>query len=337
MNDQGIGRPVETLSARRLAILAAVLAATLAVVMLACSLVGQMGLIWPWEQVDVWLFRLMRIVTAATVGAALAVAGAALQSLLRNALASPFVLGISSGAGVGVLIAMTVVASGAFWLGVPAMAVIAALITVTIVYLIAQRRGRLDPYSLLLTGVIINSLNGAIMLFIYLYANPYVIADYISWAMGRIPESHRAGLLASSAAVTLGSWAILASRGHAFNVQSLGDDVASSSGVSVHRLRLITFVLASVLTAAAVALAGPIGFVGLIVPHICRFVIGVDHRRLLIASGFVGAAMLVAADTFCRCTVLRFGQELPVGVITALGGGPFFLILLRRRFRERTQ
>jgi len=325
------------LSARRLAITAAAAAIALAVVMFACSLVGQAGWAAPGQTGGWWTLRLMRILAAATVGAALAVAGAALQSLLRNALASPFVLGISSGAGVGVLIAMTVMASGLLWLGIPAMAAAGALVTVAVVYLVAQRRGRLDPYSLLLTGVIVNSFNGAILLFIYLYASPYVIADYISWAMGAISESHSVGLLAAAAALTVVCWVVLFALGHAFNVQSLGDDVATSSGISVHRLRLITFILASALTAAAVALAGPVGFVGLIVPHICRFVVGSDHRRLMIVAGFVGAALLVVADTFCRSTVLWFHQELPVGLITALSGGPFFLVLLRRRFQERTQ
>jgi len=312
------------LSARRLAITAAAAAIALAVVMFACSLVGQAGWAAPGQTGGWWTLRLMRILAAATVGAALAVAGAALQSLLRNALASPFVLGISSGAGVGVLIAMTVMASGLLWLGIPAMAAAGALVTVAVVYLVAQRRGRLDPYSLLLTGVIVNSFNGAILLFIYLYASA-------------ISESHSVGLLAAAAALTVVCWVVLFALGHAFNVQSLGDDVATSSGISVHRLRLITFILASALTAAAVALAGPVGFVGLVVPHICRFVVGSDHRRLMIVAGFVGAALLVVADTFCRSTVLWFHQELPVGLITALSGGPFFLVLLRRRFQERTQ
>ncbi|MFW6146526.1 MAG: FecCD family ABC transporter permease [Planctomycetota bacterium] len=309
----------------------------LAAVVLACSLLGQMGLVMPWEYPDLWMLRLGRVFTAAVVGAALAVAGAALQSLLRNPLADPYVLGISSGAGVGVLVAMSLTTSAPAWMSRPAMAAAGALVTVVVVYLIAQRRGRLDPYALLLTGVIVNAFNGALMLLIYLYASPYVIADYISWAMGAIRETHPRGLPAVVTGLTAAGWALLAARGQAFNVLSLGDDVAASSGVNVHRLRLVTFGVTAALTAASVALAGPIGFVGLIVPHVCRAILGADHRRLLILSGFVGGMLLAAADTFCRSTVLKFGQELPVGVITACCGGPFFLVLLRRRFRERMQ
>ncbi|NLF29896.1 MAG: iron ABC transporter permease [Planctomycetes bacterium] len=322
---------------RGLILTALVPAAVLAAVVAACSLVGQMGAAMPWDDPDLWRLRLLRVVTAAVVGAGLAVAGAALQSLLRNGLADPYVLGISSGAGVGVLAAMALTASGtAAWLGLPAMAAAGAIVTVGAVYLIAQRRGRLDPFSLLLTGVIVNAFNGAVMLLIYL-RNPYVIADYISWAMGAIPETHPAGLLAAVTVLTAGGWVLLTVYGQAFNVLSLGDDVAASSGVNVHRLRRVTFGVTAALTAASVAVAGPIGFLGLIVPHVCRALVGADHRRLLILSGFAGAILLAGADTFCRCTVLWFGQELPVGVITACCGGPFFLVLLRRRFRERVQ
>ncbi len=325
------------LTLRGLILTALLPAVALAAVVLACSLVGQMGLSMPWEASDLWALRLLRVTTAAIVGAALAVAGAALQSLLRNPLADPYVLGISSGAGVGVLVAMSLTAQGTMWLGLPAMAAVGALVTVVVVYLIAQRRGRLDPYSLLLTGVIVNAFNGAVMLLIYLYANPYVIADYISWAMGAIPETHPRGLLVAVVGLTLAGWVTLAMYGQAFNVLSLGDDVAASSGVNIHGLRSVTFGVTAALTAASVALAGPIGFVGLIIPHVCRAIVGSDHRRLLVLSGFVGAILLAGADTFCRCTVLQFGRELPVGVITACCGGPFFLVLLRRRFRERMQ
>lgn len=302
----------------------------LLVVMGACSLVGQYGFAWPWDLPAVWRLRMMRITAAAVVGAGLAVGGCSLQSLLRNGLASPYVLGISTGSGVGVLLGMTWF-SHALWAGAPLMATAGALAAMATVYLIAQRRGLLDVYSLLLAGVIVNAFNSAVMLFIYLYANPYVISEYIAWATGQFPDSPDPALLASCSALTLLGWAYLVSRGHAFNVQSLGDDVALSSGVNVHVLRVATFAVASLMTAAAVSMAGPVGFVGLIVPHICRMLLGSDHRRLLLASGFVGAALIVAVDTFCRSTPLWFGLELPVGVLTALGGAPFFVWLLRRQ------
>ncbi len=314
---------------------AAALGAATVAIAFACGMVSQSGFSLPGVG-SAWTARMLRISAAGVVGAGLAVAGAALQSLLRNPLASPFILVISSGAGVGVLVGMTVF-SGSIWLGAPTMAAAGASLTVATVYMVAQRRGRLDPYSLLLTGVIVNAFNGAIMLFIYLYVSPFVVTNYISWAMGLIPEWPDPALLAVTAGVIGVGWGVLFGHGHAFNVQSLGDDVATSSGVNVHRLRLLTFATVSIMTAAAVALAGPVGFVGLIVPHICRLIVGVDHRRLIVAAGFVGASFLIVADTFCRCTVLEFGLELPVGIITALCGGPFFLFLLRRRFGERTR
>jgi len=317
-----------------------VLAGVLVVAAAACSLVGQAGLCLPWQNRpmwQLWQIRMLRILSASVVGAALAVAGTALQSLLRNPLASPFVLGISSGAGVGVLVGMTALSQTPLWAATPITAAIGGVGSMAVVYLIAQRRGRLDPYSLLLTGVIVNAFNGAVMLLLYLYANPFDVTRYITWAMGTIPESPTPELLGSTSALVALGWLCLFLRGHALNVQSLGDDVAGSSGVNVHRLRLVTFLIAGLTTAAAVALAGPVGFVGLIIPHICRMILGADHRRLMIASGFVGAVFLVLADTFCRSTVLRFGLELPVGVVTAFCGAPFFLVLLRRRFREPVQ
>ncbi len=324
----------DTVTVRRLAITAGILAGILATVVLGCSLIGQAELTGDsWDVI--WLVRMERITAAVVVGVALATAGAALQSLLRNPLASPFVLGISSGAGVGTLLGATLAVSvGYAWAGTPAMAAAGGLLTLGAVYLIAQRRGRLDPYSLLLTGVIVNAFNGAIMLLIQLYASPYIKANYVSWLMGKIGDAPDRYLLISAGVITLAGWAYLFSRAHAFNVQSLGDDVAVSSGVSVARLRVGTFAAAGLMTAGAVALAGPISFVGLIVPHICRMVLGSDHRRLIIASGMVGGICLALADTFCRSTVLRFGGELPVGVITAMAGGPFFIVLLRRRLGE---
>jgi iron complex transport system permease protein len=320
---------VTDLSARSLIRLTVILAGVLVVVSLLCASFGQQGWMWPWASAS----RLSRVAAAMTVGAALAVAGATLQSLLRNGLADPYVLGVSGGAGVGVLGGIVIIGQ-ATWAGRTGAAAIGAAATMGIVYLVAQRRGRLDAYSLLLSGVIINTLAAAIMATLYLFAQPGELKLYINWSLGSVPDAAAGDLLGVCAAVTLGGWAWLCTRGWAFNVQSLGDDVATSSGVHLTSLRLQTFCLAGLLTAVAVALAGPVGFVGLIVPHVCRMILGSDHRRGILAAGFVGATYLVAADTFCRSTVLQFGQELPVGVVTAFVGAPFFLYLLRRRLRE---
>jgi iron complex transport system permease protein len=213
-----------------------------------------------------------------------------------------------------------------------------AMATCAFVYAIAQRRGHLDPYSLILSGVIVNSFNGAIMLTINLYVDRDRIADFAYWAMGQIPDSMGVRLLCVCGACALAGWALLLLQAAAFNVLGLGDEVAASSGVSVNRLRLTTFAAVGLMTAAAVALAGPIGFLGLIVPHICRMILGPDHRVGVIGSGFVGAIVLMAADTLCRTVgpYIRVSQ-IPVGILTALAGGPFFIYLLRRRFREVPQ
>jgi iron complex transport system permease protein len=282
--------------------------------------------------------NLFRLLAAAAVGAALAAAGLALQGLLRNPLAEPYLLGISSGAGVGVLLGGSLAAALALpaWATSPILAMVGALATTAVVYGIAQRRGRLDPYVLLLSGVIVNVFNGALILTILQFVKQEEMIDFIGWGMGKIPEYlwFRPRLLVFCWLMVLAGWIWLLLRSGALNALGLGDEVAASSGVAVHRVRIEVFLVVSLITAAAVALAGPIGFVGLIVPHLCRLVFGPDHRRLMILSAVGGALFLMAADTLCRWTgeISRHG-ELPVGVITAMTGGPFFIYLLRRRAR----
>jgi len=321
---------------RSAAITAGIFLAVLAAVSVLCSLVGTAQLSW-----DIFKVHVSRAVIAATVGAGLAVAGMALQGMLRNPLAEPYVLGISSGAGVGVLLglALAPVMHMGEWASKPLLAFAGASVTCLVVYGVAQRRGRLDPYVLLLSGVIVNVLNGAVMLAILMFLNPQHLIDFIGWGMGHVPEYYWAEprLIIVCAAFMVACWIVLFVRGAAFNTLGLGDDVAASSGVRVHWLRVETFALVSVMTAAAVSLAGPIGFVGLIVPHVCRLIVGPDHRRLAVYSGFVGALFLVLGDTFCRVSASWIGigtVEIPLGIITALCGGPFFIFLLRRRFKE---
>ncbi|MGC9455062.1 MAG: iron chelate uptake ABC transporter family permease subunit [Phycisphaerae bacterium] len=283
-----------------------------------------------------WQARLMRLLAAVVVGAALAAGGAALQGLLRNPLAEPYILGISSGAGVGVLLGLAASAAGALpqWIGTPALAFVAAMVTCAVVYGVAQHRGRLDAYSLILSGVIVNAFNGAVMLTVFLYVEPYVIADYVSWGMGSLPDVVGRDLLITCAVCVGLGLLVLLMRSAALNTLGLGDEVAVSSGVAVQRLRVEVFVCVGLMTAAAVSLAGPIGFLGLIVPHICRLVVGPDHRRLIVTSGIVGALLLAGAEMLCRSAGPLIGvSRIPVGVLTALSGGPFFIVLLRRRFK----
>jgi len=323
------------LSPRKLLATLAILAGATVLAAGLCSLVGQAEL-----NAAVWRLRVYRLLAGATVGAALGAAGVAAQGLLRNALAEPYILGLSSGAGVGVLAgyALAGAAGLAGWATTPLLAAGGAMAACLVVYGIAQRRGRLDPYALILSGVIVNAFNGAVMLAIFLVVPPRTITSFAAWAMGRLTDSialSSGAMVAVCVVCAVGGWVALFLRGSALNALALGDDVAASSGVAVHRLRVELFAVVSLMTAAAVSLAGPIGFLGLIVPHICRLIVGPDHRRLILVSGFAGAIFLMAADTFCRTAGewVRVG-EIPVGILTALCGGPFFIVLLRRRLRE---
>ena len=322
-------------TARKLLLTLAVLVGVTACVGIGCSFIGRLE--WSWGVW--WKLRVFRLLAAATVGAALAVAGMALQGLLRNPLADPFILGVSSGAGVGYLLGLTLAPFIHLPDAVttPVLALAGALVTIAIVYGVAQRRGRLDPYVLLLSGVIINVLNGALIWAFLLLVKTNELIGFMGWAMGHVPEWlwYKPALFAACVTAVLGGWALLLLRGAAFNTLGLGDEVASSAGVSVQRLRIETFIVVSLMTAAAVSLAGPVGFVGLIIPHICRLIVGPDHRRLALLSGFVGAIFLMIADTFCRTAGAWFGKgEIPLGVVTAFCGGPFFIFLLRRHGRE---
>ncbi|HDZ43334.1 MAG TPA: iron ABC transporter permease [Phycisphaerae bacterium] len=259
----------------------------------------------------------------------------ALQGLLRNPLADPYILGVSSGAGVGVLLGMAAAASWSAvpeWASTPALAFVGAMVTCAVVYALAQRGGRLDPYTLILAGVIANTFNGAILLAIYLYVDVYRIAEFTHWAMGRLPDSVDVRLLIMCGGLVIVGGCALLWQAAAANVLTLGDQVAASTGVAVGRLRIVTFTAVGLMTAAAVALAGPIGFVGLIVPHICRMIVGPDQRIGLVTSAVAGAVLLVLAESLCRWVGPMVNVSLvPVGILTALTGGPFFVVLLRRQ------
>ncbi|MFB3893791.1 MAG: FecCD family ABC transporter permease [Phycisphaerae bacterium] len=335
MTEQAPDKP--RLTARTLGIYAGVGAGAAALVWIVSTFIGQYHISGFFLTDGVWQSRALRVLAAAVAGAALGTAGMALQGLLRNPLAEPYVLGISSGAGVGVLVGPLVAAAAGLgqWATTPVLALGGALATCLAVYSIAQRHGRLDPYVLLLSGVIISVFNSALMMGILLFCGQNQRLGFISWGMGRIPDSPDGLMLVLCGACVVAGWLVLLLRGAAFNTLGLGDDVASSSGVRVHWLRTETFVVVGLVTAAAVGIAGPIGFLGLIVPHICRMIFGADHRRLAVVSGFAGAVLLMIADTLGRTCGGWFNVgDIPVGVITAMAGGPFFIYLLRRRFKE---
>ncbi|HLW69586.1 MAG TPA: iron ABC transporter permease [Candidatus Binataceae bacterium] len=276
--------------------------------------------------------RMPRVLIGAIVGAVLAAAGVALQALVRNPLAEGGILGISGGGAFGAVAAMILfshyAAADAI---VPAAAFLAALLSTAAVYRLAQVEGRLEPFTLLLVGVIFNAFWGAAIMLINSIVNFYFTHSIIFWLMG----SFEAPTYREVAMVTLLGFAgfiVLIARARDMNLLSLGDDEAAELGVEVDRARRLIFVTTSVMIGAAVSVSGIISFVGLIVPHVLRMALGADHRLLLPASILGGAAFALAADLVARTVIAP--AELPVGAITALCGGPFFIYVLRREGRK---
>jgi iron complex transport system permease protein len=260
----------------------------------------------------------------------MAASGVAFQALLRNPLADPYVLGVSGGAAVAGTAAALV--GGASALGAwtrPAWAFAGALVAVAAVFVFGRARGQLVPHVALLAGVVVNALAGALVLGLRTLLSPHAAAETLGWLVGTLgaADGTRVTVLTAyvgAALLALGAGAI------DLNVLALGEEAARTVGVDVARARAIVFFAASLATAAAVAFAGPIGFVGIVVPHALRRLVGADHRLLLPAAAFGGAAFLVVADTAARLAFLAIGTEPAVGVLTALVGAPLFLVILRR-------
>jgi iron complex transport system permease protein len=272
--------------------------------------------------------RLPRTALIALVGAALAGSGAAYQGLFRNPLADPYLIGVASGAGLGAIIAMSI-----RWpyttlglLAVPLAAFIASLLTVYIVYTIAHIGGSVPTTSLILAGVAVSSFAVSLTSFLMLHSTGEV-RRAIGWLLGGVSLVSWDATLALIPYLGIGL-STLALTGYALNLLQFGDDQATQMGLNVRRAKFIIIVAASLVTAAAVSFAGIIGFVGLVVPHIVRIWWGVDYRRLIPLSIIGGAAVLLFADVLAR--IVLAPQELPVGIVTALAGAPFFLWVLRR-------
>ena len=277
--------------------------------------------------VILWEVRLPRLILAFLVGASLAAVGVALQALLRNPLADPYILGISSGAALGAALALQfgfAWAIGGFS-AVQLFAFIFAAVTIGAIYRIAVADGRIPVQTLLLAGVIINAILSALILFITTLSDSTGAFRLFFWLMGSLATLGYAGLGALALSVTVGI-GLLCGQARNLNLLSLGEDPAQGLGLDVERVKRVIFFTTSLLTGAVVAVSGLIGFVGMIVPHAVRMVLGPDHRLLLPASALVGGTFLVVADTVARS--LLAPTELPVGVITALCGGPFFIYLL---------
>lgn len=275
-----------------------------------------------------WKIRFPRTVLILLTGAALGGSGAAYQGLFRNPLADPFLIGVASGAGLGAVIAMTVRWPYSFWglMAVPLAAFLAALATVFIVYTLARIGRTIPTTNLILAGVACSSFATSLTSFLMLRSTGEV-RRALGWLLGGSSQSGWAAILALLPYLLIGLGALLAG-GHALNLLQFGDDQAQQLGLNVRRAKTILLVSASLATAAAVAFSGIIGFIGLIVPHVMRLWRGADYRRLIPLSILGGASALLLADVLARVALAP--QELPVGIVTALAGAPFFLWVLRR-------
>ncbi|MGA4842187.1 FecCD family ABC transporter permease [Streptomyces sp. G45] len=285
------------------------------------------------DDMIVWQLRVPRALLAALVGAGLGLVGTAVQALVRNPLADPYLLGISSGASLGAVAAIVLGAGagGAFGLGLSGAAFAGALVTFALVWAVARRGGGFAPLRLVLAGVAIGQFLSGVTSYLVLRAgDEQQTQSVLFWLMGSLGGATWEQLAAPAAAVPL-AFVLLQARARGLNALLMGDETAAGLGVDTGRLRRELFAVTSVLTGVLVAVSGAIGFVGLMVPHTCRLLVGDDHRRLLPLSALAGALLMVVVDTVCRTAMDT--QELPVGVVTSTIGAPALLYLLDRRLR----
>ena len=277
----------------------------------------------------VWDIRLPRVLLAALVGATLATAGTVVQVLVRNALADPFLLGVSSGASVG---ATSVLLFGAFaslgaW-AIAAGSVVGALCAMGAVFWVSRQGRALSPTQLILCGVVLSALFESVTSFLIFRGNPQATQAVLFWLLGSF------GLatwqqLPIPAIVLAAAMAYLLAQGRSLNALALGSGPAAALGVDLHRMRRNLFIVTSLMAGVAVAVSGVIGFVGLVVPHIVRLIVGSEHRRVLPTGMLFGASFMVLGDLLARVIVAP--QEMPIGVITAFIGAPLLIVLIRRR------
>lgn len=323
---------------RRLAVVLSCGLAAVLLCLLICPLIGPSTLSlrrafsgqWPDNQMFFGV-RLPRVLLALLCGGALSIAGCLFQSLLRDALATPYTLGVSSGASLGAVIAIcfglhTIAGMPGIW----AAALLGAAVTLLIVLAVASEGSRMSSFTLLLGGVMINGVVTSLIMLLHNLASVRESFAIVHWLMGNIDPPEPSTLVALAVAVlpTSVGLCLMARR---WNLMAVGEEWAASRGVSPARLLLVGYIAGSFLSAAVTAVTGPIGFVGLVVPHALRLKLGSDHRLLMPASFLFGAAFLAICDTVARTI---FSVELPVSVLTALVGGPSFIALLRSRRRS---
>lgn len=301
------------------------------------SLLRAIGIDTGWAPTDpivestLWVVRFPRIVMGLAVGAALAVAGAVMQAVFGNPLAEPGVVGVSSGAALGAATAITIGASVLGGPGVALFAFVGGLLATLLVYAVARAGGRTEVVTLLLTGIAVNAIAQAGIAFVLFVADTASREQIVFWQLGSLGGS-RWDQVALVAVVAVLGIALALGLARRYDLLALGERSARHLGVDVERLRIVSIVLVALLTGAAVAFTGIIAFVGLVVPHLIRMIIGPAHRGLILASAVGGGALLVVADLLTRTLVA--GAELPIGMLTSLVGGPFFFWLLYRQRRR---
>jgi iron complex transport system permease protein len=273
--------------------------------------------------------RVPRVLLGGVVGAGLSVCGMALQALVRNPLADPMLLGVSSGASVGAVLVMVLNLSllGAFSLPVAAFG--GALVALLLVYFLARTGGRMTTVRLILAGVATGEVLSAIASYLIVTSgDPRKTESALRWMLGGLAGTTWDLVWIPAGAVLLGT-AVLLGVSRPLNLLLAGEEAAAALGLNVHRFRAALFVLVALVIGAIVAVSGSIGFVGLMMPHVVRLLVGADHRRALPAVALLGAAFLIAADLAARSVIAP--EEIPIGILTALAGGPFFLWLMRRK------
>lgn len=294
-------------------------------------MVGVVHFSWQeiWQSPIFWNLRLPRILLCMLVGAALSVSGAAYQSIFRNPLTDPYVLGISSGASLGAAIAILLGLEACLW-GIGGCALVAALLTVWLIYSIASIGNRLHTTTLLLTGVCLTFLITAIISFL-MVLHQDKMDSIIFWTMGSFASASWSDVLLVAPVVLVGVCVVLF-YGKDLNLLLAGSETAQSMGVEVEKVKKTLLLFTTLMVAVAVSCCGVIGFVGLVVPHCMRLLVGPDNRKLMPMSILAGALLMLVCDTLAR-TVLQ-PSELPVGSLTALVGAPLFIYLLYRRNKQ---
>jgi len=271
--------------------------------------------------------RLPRVLLAALVGAALAAAGTVFQALFRNPMADPAIIGVSSGAALGAIVVILLGAGGALdAMGVSAAAFVGALLTAFVVYRLARLGPSVQVATLLLSGIAVAAIVSAVISLVMTFSGQNIRSIYF-WLLGGLGARGWQSVIAASPFMATGIVIAMWSA-HDLNLIALGEERAAQLGLDVERFKIVSLATGSLLTAAAVSVSGLIGFVGLMTPHILRLLVGADNRRLLPASILGGASFMILADLVARTAVRP--EEIPVGAVTAVLGGPFFLYLLRR-------